>query len=53
MSHAISVGAGEAGSGQWEAVEMEVEEDDSGILVMGLRDKLGRFEGETVLGIEV
>jgi hypothetical protein len=31
--------------------------DDSGILVevlsMGFRDRLGRFEGEKVLGIEV
>ena len=45
MSWAISVGAGEAGSGQW-----EVEEDGSGmlgrVLLMGLRVKLGRFDGE-------
>jgi hypothetical protein len=51
MSYAISVGAGEAGLGQW-----EVERDDSGILVeellMGLRDKLGHVE-RGVSGIEV
>ena len=45
MSWAISVGAGEAGSGQW-----EVEEDGSGmlgrVLVMELRVKLGHFDGE-------
>jgi hypothetical protein len=45
-SHAISVAAGEAGSGQWEEVE--------GILSMGCRDKLGGLlEGGKVSGIEV
>ena len=32
---------------------MEAEEDESGILVMGLRDKLGHFEEGKVSGIEV
>ena len=45
MSYAISVGAGEGGSGQW-----EVEEDGSGmlggVLLMGVRVKLGRFDGK-------
>ena len=31
----------------------EAEEDESGISVMGLRDKLGYFEGGKVSGIEV
>ena len=48
MLQAIPIGAGEAGSEQWKV--KEAGEDDWGILVMGLRDKLGRFEGRNSVG---
>ena len=53
MSYAISVAAGEGGSGQR---EVEDEGDDSGIILveaLGLRDKLGLLVGGKVSGIEV